>query len=42
VSGLLLGWLRWASGSTLLTMLLHGLINFEGMLETILALHGAH
>jgi CAAX protease family protein len=40
VSGLLLGWLRWASGSTLLTMLLHGLINFEGMLETILALHG--
>jgi membrane protease YdiL (CAAX protease family) len=33
--GLLLGWMRWASGSTLLTILLHGLINFEGMLETL-------
>jgi CAAX protease family protein len=40
VSGLLLGWLRWASGSTILTILLHGLINFEGMLESLLALHG--
>ncbi len=39
VSGLLLGWLRWVTGSTLLTMLLHGLINFEGMLESMLALH---
>ena len=37
--GVLLGWMRWVSGSTLLTMLLHGLINFEGMLETFLALH---
>jgi hypothetical protein len=27
------------SGSTLLTMLLHGLINFEGMVETFIALH---
>jgi membrane protease YdiL (CAAX protease family) len=35
--GLLLGWIRWASGSTLLTILLHGLINFEGMLETLVA-----
>ena len=40
VSGLLLGWLRWATGSTILTILLHGLINFEGMLESALALHG--
>jgi hypothetical protein len=40
VSGLVLGWLRWASGSTILTILLHGLINFEGMLETVLAAHG--
>jgi hypothetical protein len=40
VSGLLLGWLRWASGSTILTILLHGLINFEGMVETVLAAHG--
>ena len=39
VSGLLLGWLRWATGSTILTMLLHGAINFEGMLESMLALH---
>jgi membrane protease YdiL (CAAX protease family) len=39
VSGLLLGWLRWASGSTILTMLLHGLINAEGMLETFISLN---
>jgi membrane protease YdiL (CAAX protease family) len=37
--GLVLGWLRWVTGSTILTMLLHGLINFEGMLETFVALH---
>jgi membrane protease YdiL (CAAX protease family) len=36
--GLLLGWMRWATGSTLLTILLHGLINLEGMLETLVAL----
>jgi membrane protease YdiL (CAAX protease family) len=35
--GLLLGWMRWVSGSTLLTMLLHALINLEGMIETVLA-----
>ena len=38
VFGLLLGWLRWASGSTILTMLLHALINAEGMLETFVDL----
>ena len=38
VSGLLLGWIRWASGSTLLTILLHGLINLEGMIETVIGL----
>lgn len=38
-SGLLLGWLRWASGSILLTMLLHGLVNLEGMLETVIGAH---
>jgi CAAX protease family protein len=32
--GVLLGWMRWVSGSTLLTMLLHALINLEGMIET--------
>jgi hypothetical protein len=37
--GVLLGWMRWVSGSTLLTMLLHGLINFEGMIETMIGLH---
>ncbi len=36
--GLLLGWIRWASGSTILTILLHGLINFEGMVETFIGL----
>jgi hypothetical protein len=36
--GVMLGWLRWASGSTLLTMLLHAVINFEGMLETTIDL----
>ncbi len=40
VFGLLLGWMRWATGSTLLTILLHALINFEGMLETWISLHG--
>lgn len=39
VSGLLLGWFRWASGSTVLTILMHMLINFEGMLETLLLVH---
>jgi uncharacterized protein len=37
VSGLLLGWIRWATGSTILTILLHALINTEGMLETFVA-----
>lgn len=32
--GLLLGWIRWASGSTLLTILMHMLINAEAMIET--------
>jgi hypothetical protein len=37
--GLLLGWMRWVSGSTVLTMFLHGFINFEGMIETLIGLH---
>jgi len=37
VFGLLLGWFRWATGSTVLCMLLHALVNFEGMLETAIA-----
>ena len=33
-AGLTLGWFRWASGSTTLTIIMHVLINFEAMLET--------
>lgn len=35
VTGLLLGWLRWRSGSTLLTIVLHVLVNLESSLETL-------
>ena len=38
VAGLFLGWMRYTSGSTLLAIALHGLFNFEGMLETMLQL----
>jgi membrane protease YdiL (CAAX protease family) len=33
-AGLMLGWFRWASGSTTLTTFMHVLINAEAMLET--------
>jgi membrane protease YdiL (CAAX protease family) len=36
VIGLFLGWMRWRSGSILLTFLLHALFNLEGTLETVL------
>jgi membrane protease YdiL (CAAX protease family) len=36
IIGLFLGWLRWRSGSTLLTFFLHALFNAEGTLETAL------
>lgn len=36
VVGILLGWMRWRSGSTLLTFLLHALFNLEGTMETVL------
>jgi uncharacterized protein len=36
VIGLFLGWMRWRSGSLLLTCILHGLFNLEGTLETVL------
>ena len=39
VCGLVFGWFRWVTGSTILTMLLHGLVNGEGMFETFVALH---
>jgi membrane protease YdiL (CAAX protease family) len=35
IIGLVLGWLRWASGSALLTTLLHGLINAWATIQTI-------
>jgi len=38
IFGLLLGWMRWATGSVILTILLHALINAEGMLETFIDL----
>jgi uncharacterized protein len=38
VCGLLFGWFRWVTGSTILTMLLHALVNCEGMFETFMAL----
>jgi membrane protease YdiL (CAAX protease family) len=41
VFGLLLGWFRFKSGSTILTILLHGLLNLEAMLETVVGLNNA-
>jgi membrane protease YdiL (CAAX protease family) len=38
--GVLFGWIRWATGSTILTMLLHGLVNLEGVIETVLSASG--
>lgn len=35
VFGLYLGWIRWSTGSTILTIFLHALINTEGMIETL-------
>jgi membrane protease YdiL (CAAX protease family) len=32
--GVILGWFRWASGSTTLTIVMHVLINLEAMIET--------
>jgi CAAX protease family protein len=39
VIGLFLGWMRWRSGSMLLTFVLHALFNFEGTLETLVQVH---
>jgi membrane protease YdiL (CAAX protease family) len=41
VLGLLLGWFRFKSGSTLLTIFLHGLLNLVAMLETVIAFRTA-
>jgi membrane protease YdiL (CAAX protease family) len=39
VIGLFLGWMRWRSGSTLLTFILHALFNLEGTMETVAQVH---
>jgi len=36
--GVLFGWARWATGSTILTVVLHAIVNLEGMVETFLSL----
>jgi membrane protease YdiL (CAAX protease family) len=36
--GVLFGWTRWATGSTILTMILHAVVNLEGMIETFITL----
>jgi CAAX protease family protein len=41
VIGLFLGWMRWRSGSLVLTFLLHALFNLEGTLETLALVHFA-
>jgi len=41
VFGLLLGWFRFKSGSTIITILLHGLLNLEAMLETVVVFNNA-
>jgi uncharacterized protein len=40
-AGLFLGWMRWHSGSLVLTFLLHALFNLEATLETLAAVHFA-
>lgn len=34
ILGLVFGWLRWTSGSTLLTLILHALINLSALIQT--------
>jgi membrane protease YdiL (CAAX protease family) len=34
--GVILGWFRWASGSTTLTIIMHVLVNFEATIETVI------
>ena len=38
VTGLVLGWIRWRSGSTSLTIVLHVLVNLESTVETMVKL----
>ena len=36
ILGMVFGWLRWRSGSTLLTLILHALINLSALVQTAL------
>jgi membrane protease YdiL (CAAX protease family) len=38
--GLALGWLRWRSGSTLLTVVLHGIVNLVSLLQAAAVVEG--
>jgi membrane protease YdiL (CAAX protease family) len=40
LTGLVLGWLRWLSGSTALTVVLHMLVNLEATVETFVKVAG--
>jgi membrane protease YdiL (CAAX protease family) len=40
LTGLVLGWIRWRSGSCLLTIVLHMLVNFESTIETTIRVSG--
>jgi len=40
VLGILLGYVRYFTGSTTLTIFLHMMFNLESMAETLIALHG--
>jgi membrane protease YdiL (CAAX protease family) len=37
--GILFGWLRWATGSTLLTIILHVIANFSAFTQTVIKVH---
>ena len=37
--GVLFGWLRWASGSTILTIVLHVIANFSAFAQTVIKVH---
>jgi CAAX protease family protein len=39
ILGLVFGWLRWRSGSTLLTLILHALINLSALAQTSIIVH---
>jgi uncharacterized protein len=40
--GLLFGWMRWRSGSTTLTFVLHALVNLESAVETVVKIGWIH